>query len=142
MKSNILLALAIYGLLLLSGCTQQSVIAEPVETNPDLSQETPEPTEKESDWLQDLITKEENSPVANPPAYLEKCEYENQSVYYLPSRCCDIMSVLFNETGDVICYPGGGFSGHGDGRCPDFYEEGKNCEVIWEDSRSYPGPSS
>ena len=88
-------------------------------------------------FVQDLITQEESGLVANPPASLTKCVYKNQIVYYLPSRCCDISSVLYNEDGDVICSPDGGFTGGGDGRCTDFFEERKNCEVIWKDSRSY-----
>lgn len=89
-------------------------------------------------WLNNLITKEESGPVANPPASVTKCMYKNQIVYYLPSRCCDISSVLYNENGEVICAPDGGFTGRGDGKCPDFFEERKNCEIIWKDSRSYP----
>jgi hypothetical protein len=104
--------------LIVSGCTQQT---------------TSEPT-----WVKELITNQINSPVANPPASLSKCTYKGDIVYYLPSRCCDITSVLYDKDGNVICSPDGGFTGSGDGRCPDFFNERKDCEIIWQDSRSYP----
>ncbi|MGA1870166.1 MAG: DUF6970 domain-containing protein [bacterium] len=32
----------------------------------------------------------------------------------------------------------GGFSGWGDGKCPDFYSEKRDEVIIWEDKRTYP----
>jgi len=69
--------------------------------------------EEVTDWIKDLIEKEENEPIANPPASLTKCEYKNQIVYYLPPRCCDISSILYDENGNFICAPDGGFTGSG-----------------------------
>ena len=97
-----------------------------------------EEKDEDDDWIKDLIAKEERQSVANPPASLTKCKYKNQIVYYLPPRCCDVFSVLYDEGGDVICTPDGGITGRGDRRCPDFFKERKDCEVIWKDSRSYP----
>ncbi len=94
-------------------------------------------SENEPKWVKNLITNEIDGPVANPPASLSKCVYKNEIVYYLPPRCCDIFSVLYDKQGEVICAPDGGITGDGDGRCSDFFEERKNCEVIWKDSRSY-----
>ncbi len=87
-------------------------------------------------WIKDLIIGEESEPVANPPASLTQCRYKEQVVYYLPPRCCDIPSILYDENGNVICVPDGGLIGMGDGRCPDFFDERTACEVIWKDSRS------
>ena len=89
-------------------------------------------------WVKDLIEKEKMQEVSNPPASFTRCVFKNQVVYYLPSRCCDIPSILYDENGNSICAPDGGFTGKGDGRCPDFFKERKNCEVIWKDYRSYP----
>lgn len=88
-----------------------------------------------SSWLKKLITEQEGGPVSNPPASLTQCEYKNQTVYYLPPRCCDIGSILYSENGSVICSPDGGFTSGGDGRCPDFFETRQNCKTIWKDSR-------
>lgn len=86
-------------------------------------------------WVKEIIAREELYPVANPPASLTKCNYKNQTVYYLPPRCCDVPSVLFDENGKIICSPDGGFAGHGDGKCVNFSNESKDCEIIWRDSR-------
>lgn len=80
-------------------------------------------------WLRELIAR---------GGSVWRCIYKNQIVYYLPPRCCDIPSVLYNEPGNIICSPDGGFTGRGDGRCQDFFEERKNCEAIGKDTRSYP----
>ena len=92
----------------------------------------------EPKWVRDLIANELDGPVANPPASLTKCTYRGGTVYYLPSRCCDIPGVLYDEQGGVICAPEGGFTGSGDGRCPDFFDERAGCEIIWKDFRSNP----
>lgn len=93
---------------------------------------------KLSSWVKDLLAKEEKEQVANPPASLTKCVYKDKIVYYLPPRCCDIGSILYDENGNFICSPDGGFAGSGEGKCPDFFEKRTNCEIIWNDSRSYP----
>lgn len=91
--------------------------------------------QNEPDWVQELIQKEINEPAANPPASLSRCIYKGDIVYYIPPRCCDIPSTLYSEEGDVICSPDGGFTGFGDGKCADFFDEKKDCEVIWKDTR-------
>lgn len=87
-------------------------------------------------WVNDLIKKEENNSVANPPSSLTKCIYKNQTVYYLPPRCCDIPGVLYNDMGNVICYPDGGITGRGDGKCEDYFKKRTGCTIVWKDSRS------
>lgn len=93
-------------------------------------------TNNGSTWLKDLIKQEENGSIANPPASLTKCVYKNQNVYYLPQRCCDIPSVLYNDKGEAICSPDGGLIGKGGGKCTDFFEIRKDCVVVWKDTRS------
>lgn len=95
---------------------------------------TPIPSSAPS-WLKNLIAEQEGNPVANPPASLTQCEYKNKIVYYLPPRCCDISSALYNENGNVICSPDGGFTGAGDGKCADFFDTRQQCKIIWKDSR-------
>ena len=93
-----------------------------------------------STWLTDLIQKLENEPVANPPASISQYEYKGQTVYFLPQRCCDIPSTLYDADGNIIGHPDGGITGQGDGRVPDFFEERSNERIVWEDERDYdPG---
>jgi len=86
-------------------------------------------------WINNLIEEEKSNPVANPPASITRCIYKNQVVYYIPPRCCDIPSKLYNEEGDIMCSPDGGFTGKGNGKCNDFSEKRTNCKIIWEDTR-------
>ncbi|MFD2246746.1 DUF6970 domain-containing protein [Pontibacter ruber] len=86
-------------------------------------------------WLTTLIQQLQEEKPANPPAKIYRYTYNNQEVYYLTGRCCDIPSKLFNVKGDVLCEPDGGITGKGDGKCPDFFEKRTNETLIWEDKR-------
>ena len=91
-------------------------------------------------WLRELIQRLESEPVANPPAFIARYEYKGQPVYYLPPRCCDIFSDLYDADGVIIGHPDGGITGQGDGRVPDFLEVRENENVVWRDLRSHdPG---
>lgn len=86
-------------------------------------------------WLRDLIQDLASQPVANPPASITAFTYRDQTVYFLPSRCCDIPSVLYDASGGVLCAPDGGITGQGDGRCPDFVTARRDERLIWADPR-------
>ena len=86
-------------------------------------------------WLTTLIQQLESKPVANPPAYVARYEYKGETVYFVPQRCCDVMSVVYRADGAVMCHADGGFAGTGDGRCPDFFAARRNERIIWSDPR-------
>jgi len=86
-------------------------------------------------WLTALIEDLEAEPVANPPALIARYEYQGRTVYYLPPRCCDIPSNVYDDGGAILCHADGGIGGDGDGRCPDFFSARKNGAVIWRDTR-------
>jgi hypothetical protein len=88
------------------------------------------------DWLVALVAELERDPVANPPALIAQYQYKGDTVYYLPPRCCDVPSALYNSTGTILCGPDGGLTGRGDGRCADFFTERKDGKIIWRDKRS------
>ena len=90
------------------------------------------------EWLTRLIQQQESQPVANPPASITRYEYNGQVVYFLPQKCCDIPSMVYDSKGIVICHPDGGISGKGDMKCPDFFEKRTNEKLIWKDARGYP----
>lgn len=74
-------------------------------------------------------------PVWNPPATINEYEYNGQTVYLISSPCCDRPDTLVYKNCDFICSPGGGFTGKGDGKCPDFSEKAKLVRVVWKDER-------
>jgi hypothetical protein len=86
-------------------------------------------------WLADLIQRLSDAPVASPPASIVEYDYRGQTVYYVPPRCCDIESDLYDRHGVLLCHPDGGLTGRGDGRCSDFLDTRRNERLIWTDPR-------
>jgi hypothetical protein len=84
-------------------------------------------------WVNGLVRQLE--PTANPPAFVAQYAYKGQNVYFVPQRCCDVMSVVYANDGAIICHPDGGIAGKGDGMCADFLTERRNERIIWRDSK-------
>lgn len=72
-------------------------------------------------WLKNKMDVYQKS---HPNITVQLTTYHGKPVYYVPARCCDIPSELYDETGHLICHPDGGFAG-GDGKCPSFTPEKK-----------------
>ena len=85
-------------------------------------------------WLVRLIEEHASQTVANPPVRIVRQEYESGVFYYVPPRCCDIWSDLFDAEGSLVCHPDGGITGGGDGQCPDLGELIRE-EIVWRDER-------
>jgi hypothetical protein len=83
-----------------------------------------------------LITRfEAHSPRGSPGA-IWSYRYKGKTVFYIPRlSCCDIMSVLYDVEGNVICRPDGGIAGSGNGKCPDFFAARKDERLLWRDAR-------
>jgi hypothetical protein len=94
-----------------------------------------EPAENPA-WLNALIAQIEMEPVTTPPSAIFRYRYRGQTVYFRPSRCCDIRSVVYDANGVILCEPDGGIDSGGDGRCPDFLSERSEERLIWQDPRS------
>lgn len=88
-----------------------------------------------SDCLAQLIAQAESASIGNPPRSFSTCTYRGHTAYYAPPQCCDQYSALIDPaTCQAICAPDGGFTGAGDGRCPDF--DSSSCTVAWTDPRT------
>ncbi|MGA1546104.1 MAG: DUF6970 domain-containing protein [Flavobacteriaceae bacterium] len=87
------------------------------------------------DCIQQKINTLEKENARNPPAKVYQYTYQNQTVYYIPSYCCDLYSELYDSNCTLICHPDGGITGRGDGRCTDFFDLRKDEKLIWEDLR-------
>lgn len=114
-------------ILLVIGCSETG---KPLEFG-----DRPGEVHDQADWVAELIASLESEPVRNPPTLIARYSYKEQIVYFVPSYCCDEMSTLYNSEGEIICAPGGGLSGDGDGGCPDFFDLRSDEEIIWEDPR-------
>ncbi len=88
-------------------------------------------------WVDKLIKQFEKNPVGNPPLSIWKYDYNGQTVYFVPAHCCDIPSVVYDASGSQFCSPDGGITGQGDGKCPNFFTERTNEQLIWQDARTH-----
>ena len=86
-------------------------------------------------WPDELVRRLEREPVANPPLSVTKYLYKGEKVYFVPQRCCDIFSDLYDADGNIIAHPDGGITGEGDGRSPDFFDQRSEERIIWTDRR-------
>lgn len=83
-----------------------------------------------------MIRDFEQPEVTNRPEFVARYDYNGAIVYYIPPRCCDIYSELYDAGGVLLCHPDGGITGGGDGRCTDFLDRRRNEEIVW---RKAPG---
>lgn len=68
----------------------------------------------------------------HPPLEIWRYSYNGKVVYFTLSDCCDFPNVLYDQNCTMMCAPSGGFSGKGDGKCPDFNDKAKNGTLIWK----------
>lgn len=95
----------------------------------------PEGEQQVPECIQTKIHEISQHDVWNPPAKVFRYSYRGQNVYFIPQRCCDIPSQLFDENCEKICEPDGGFTGKGNGACPDFFTARTGEKLLWEDKR-------
>lgn len=43
----------------------------------------------------------------------------------------DVNSTLYDRCGTIVCHPDGGFTGRGDGQCPDFFDSATGRTSSW-----------
>ena len=86
-------------------------------------------------WIQTKIAGYQGLPPFSPPRFILRARYEGKDVYYVSPACCDIPSELYDEGGNLLCYPDGGFAG-GDGKCRSFATIGNVLSTVWRDART------
>jgi hypothetical protein len=89
-------------------------------------------------WLELLIAKCSLEPQPGQPYEIWRYRYRGADAYYVPPRCCDVPSLVFDANGKVLGAPSGGLSGRGDGQLPDFPTAGGT--LIWRSDRNTQGP--
>jgi hypothetical protein len=87
-------------------------------------------------WLTVKIKSLQEAPPHKLPSFVMQYTFNNQTVYYIPADCCDQLNPLYKEDGTLLCKPDGGFTGKGDGKCPDFNRATLKGILIWEDPRT------
>jgi hypothetical protein len=88
-----------------------------------------------SKCIETKIEEFQEEPLANPPIEIYQYFYNGNLVYFVSAPCCDMYTTLYDENCNIICYPSGGITGEGDGRCNDFFETRSDEKLIWKDDR-------
>ena len=87
------------------------------------------------DCIEKIIAEIKKAPVQNPPATIWQFIYKGDPVYYIPAPCCDQFNPVYDSNCSLFCYPDGGLTGKGDGKCNDFFLVSKDKKLIWKDPR-------
>lgn len=74
-------------------------------------------------------------PKANPSYEIWEYKYQGQKVYLISADCCDQYNTVYDACLRPLCAPSGGFTGRGDGQCPDFNEKATDKKLVWRDPR-------
>ncbi len=86
------------------------------------------------DWIELAIDMATSQPPASPHAFIEKCSYSGNIVYYQSTSCPNCQTTLNNEKGQILCYPSNDFKG----LCPSYFRLNTRkdfCKLIWSDKR-------
>ncbi|RZK15394.1 MAG: hypothetical protein EOO56_22925 [Hymenobacter sp.] len=94
-----------------------------------------EPTGCPADGIQTKIAELQAKPKGNPAYEVWAYKYQGRRVYLVTSSCCDQYITLYDACLNVLCAPSGGLTGHGDGGCPQFYQEATDKQLVWRDPR-------
>lgn len=69
------------------------------------------------------------------PQKVVEYTYKGKKIYYVVMPCCDFFNEVYDANCKFLGAPDGGFTGKGDGKIPDFFEEAKSEKVIWTKSK-------
>ena len=83
--------------------------------------------------VQKLIDDGNKENPSTAPTQVDEYLYKDKKVYLAIAQCCDFFNLLYDENCKEICAPTGGFTGKGDGKCPDFEKEAKLIKTIWKE---------
>ncbi len=90
------------------------------------------PITEAPECLRDIVAGGGTGQLIGIPLYVYRYQYQGEYFYYLYADCCDQYNYLLDGQCGIICAPDGGFSGAGDGQCPDYYQYMVNTqELIW-----------
>jgi len=117
---QILYSIALLMLVATSACAQAEVKADAILP----------------DWLNAKIAKLEAPSKYEQSPEIWKILYKNEDAYLFIAPCCDQFDALYDATGKLLCYPRGGFSGGGDGKCLDAITPMTKYVVVWKKPES------
>lgn len=82
--------------------------------------------------IQQKIQSMEKEVARESPISITSYTYQQQTVYYIVSPCCDQYNTVLDSECKVLGHPDGGFTGKGDGTMSGFSQEAANEKLIWK----------
>ncbi|HEY9024483.1 MAG TPA: hypothetical protein VIP05_09290 [Burkholderiaceae bacterium] len=83
------------------------------------------------DWLRIRLADYDAQPGPAAPRAVYEVRYGEGVAYYVMAGCCDQLDPLVDAKGVLVCYPTGGFTGRGDGKCPGALPPGSGRREVW-----------
>ena len=83
------------------------------------------------EWLRIRLADYDASPMPAAPQAGFEVRYGDGFAYFVLAGCCDQLNPLIDARGVLVCYPSGGFTGRGDGKCPGVLPPGNQQREVW-----------
>lgn len=132
-------AVALFLAALGTGCAAGDARTQPSPSSSAASTSQPSPSSTSlPEWLRVKIAQYEALPADRAPLGIWRIAHDGRAAYYLYSPCCDQYNPLLSAEGNEICNPSGGFTGRGDGKCPEPMDRGTKAALVW----SHPASAS
>ena len=69
------------------------------------------------EWLRIRLADYDAQSGRGAPRAVFQVPYGDGIAYYVQAGCCDQLDPLIDTRGVIVCYPTGGYTGRGDGKC-------------------------
>jgi len=83
------------------------------------------------EWLRIRLADYDAQPGPAAPRAVYALRYGDSVAYYVKAGCCDQLDPLVDARGVLVCYPSGGFTGRGDGKCPGALPPAAERREVW-----------
>ena len=82
-------------------------------------------------WLRIRLADYDALPGPAAPRAVFEVRHGDGVAYYVQAGCCDQLDPLIDARGVLVCYPSGGFTGRGDGKCPGALPAPGDRREVW-----------
>jgi len=82
-------------------------------------------------WLVSKMKRYDRIPEEQAPLGIWQIIRQGQPAYFEIAPCCDQYNPLYDEKGQQICSPTGGFTGGGDMKCPNPADPRTAARLVW-----------
>ena len=83
------------------------------------------------EWLRIRLADYDAQPRPAAPRAVFQVRYDDGVAYWVQAGCCDQLDPLIDARGVLLCYPSGGFTGRGDGKCPQALPSVTERREVW-----------